>query len=133
MRRTAHTTRDHPTIPGAAQLDMQEGVEEWATVDREVLDAVRAVGVWSLMWSLNADGTRRPSAVYHQFRHPDGRQRPVNLGAFVLELYDGPRGHDKLQPDHLNNDVFDNRRVNLEWVTPAENVRRALERKAARA
>jgi hypothetical protein len=55
--------------------------------------------------------------------------RPVHL--LVADAFHGPRPAG-LHVDHVNGDKADNRPENLEYVTPAENVRRAAAMRRAR-
>ena len=56
---------------------------------------------------------------YLNFRHFKG----IKVHHAVLEAWGFPRPKG-YECDHINGNRIDNRLVNLEWVTPAENIRR---------
>jgi hypothetical protein len=64
-----------------------------------------------------------------------GRHAGTNVSVYehvlVLETFVGPRpdGH---EADHINNDGFDNRLVNLQWLTHQEHVEKTKADRRAR-
>lgn len=55
-----------------------------------------------------------------------GRYKTIGVHRLVCDAFHGAPPSPKHQPDHINGDRSDNRPINLEWVTPKENIRRAL-------
>ena len=105
--------------------------ELWTAIPRapayevSTLGQVRRAGVLVAQWS-NAKGYRLVNLEVPDLTFP----RAVYVHELVLEAFVGrrPLGH---QADHSNGDRGDNSLVNLSWVTPAENVRRARARQHA--
>ena len=60
-----------------------------------------------------------------------GKCRSYNVHRLVLETFCGLPAPG-FEADHLNADRADNRLSNLEWVTKAENIRRAFRRRGRR-
>lgn len=54
----------------------------------------------------------------------NGKQKMIGVHRLVCDAFHGAPPSPKHQPDHINGDPSDNRPINLEWVTPMENVRR---------
>lgn len=57
-----------------------------------------------------------------------GKPKMIGVHRLVCDAFHGAPPSPKYQPDHINGDRADNRPINLEWVTPKENVRRARSR-----
>ena len=84
--------------------------------------------------------------IKHNYCPAMGKRRPNMHGAYPImrqfshkachflmcATFHGPRP-DGYQCDHLNGNVLDYSAANLEWVTPAENIRRAKILRALRA
>lgn len=126
IRRTAHTVRDHPTVPGAVQIDLNRGL--WATIDRGDLDDVLAAGPWHVSFNRKRrDGTQGMAAVHAHVSliegGPKDKNAKRNLADFVLTLAGESRPEGQ-EPDHLNFNVLDNRRSNLRWLDAPTNWQR---------
>ena len=72
------------------------------------------------------------SACTHGGAYPIMRQYNKLCHSLMCATFHGPRP-DGYQCDHLNGNVLDYSAANLEWVTPAENIRRAKILRALRA
>lgn len=100
----------------------RRGKTVWVTRLYQVSDWGRVFNLRSrkfLRGTVTASGYRQV-----QLSRPGSRPRFRLVHALVLEAFVGPRPPG-LVCDHLSADKLDNSRTNLEWVTPAENVRRA--------
>lgn len=108
-----------------------DALELWTAIPRapayevSTCGQVRRAGVLVAQWA-NAKGYRLVNLEVPDLTFP----RAVYVHELVLEAFRGrrPPGH---QADHSNGDRGDNTLPNLEWVTPAENVRRARARQHA--
>lgn len=81
------------------------------------------------------DGTtaRRPKVRLHNgYLHvtlmKDGKPHPVAVHRLVCTAFHGNPKSETSQVDHKNGDKLDNRPLNLEWVSPSTNIRRAKSR-----
>lgn len=88
----------------------QFGVWDYARVDEEDYERVN-VG----RWSVRTDGYAAKG-----MRQDDGTWVWVSMHRFVM----GMRKGDGLHVDHINHDKLDNRRANLQILTPAQHVQR---------
>jgi len=59
--------------------------------------------------------------------HRDGKAKKMSVHALVLEAFAKPRPRGR-EANHKNGNKSDNRIQNLEWVTPKENVRHAIDK-----
>lgn len=55
----------------------------------------------------------------------NGEKRTLQVHRLVLEHFSPKQGSETLQVNHINCDKADNNLLNLEWVTPSENMEHA--------
>lgn len=114
-------TAQQPDLP-----NVELGSEEWRPVEGWPYEVsnwgrVRRRGADKVM-VLHASGKGYPQVDMYN----NGRRKILTVHRLVARAFIGP-SRDGMQIDHINDNKWDNRPENLEWVTLAENMRRARE------
>lgn len=109
-------------MPGMDALELWKAIPRAPAYEVSTHGQVRRSGLLVAQWG-NAKGYRLVNLEVPDLTFP----RAVYVHELALEAFVGRRPPG-CQADHVDGDRSNNAISNLEWVTPAENVRRARSR-----